>query len=106
MSLRAAGFGAVATARLPVEFQLIISFDLAAIAYVGSFVALMSEATPEYVAKLSSPFEPSGMSTLVGVIALSLISITAVATLQHMDAAPRWLQMLQLAASLAAICLA
>ena len=44
MSLLAAGLGGLATARLPGEVGLTICFDLAAIVYVGLFVALMKRA--------------------------------------------------------------
>lgn len=106
MSLLAAGLGGLATARLPGEVGLTICFDLAAIVYVGLFVALMNRATPEHAAELSSHSEPSDMRILAGVILLSLVSITAVGALQHPDTCSRPVRMLHLGASLAAIILA
>ncbi len=106
MSLVAAGLGAFATARLPDAVRLTICFDLAGIVYVGLFVALMNAATPEHAAELSSRTEPSGARMLAGVILLSLVSITAVGALQHLDAPSRLVRMLHLGASLVAIFLA
>ncbi len=106
MSLLAAGLGGLATARLPGEVGLTICFDLAAIVYVGLFVALMNAATPEHAAELSSRSEPSDMRILAGVIILSLISVTAVGALQHPNAPSHPVRMLHLGASLAAIFLA
>ncbi|MFY9658426.1 MAG: hypothetical protein WAK01_17900 [Methylocystis sp.] len=86
MSLLAAGLGAVATARLPAEVSLTICFDLAAIVYVGLFVALMNAATPEYAAEVSSRSDPSYLLILAFAILLSLVSVAAVRALQHLDA--------------------
>ena len=106
MSLLAAGLGGLAAARLPGEVRLTICFDLAAIVYVGLFVALMNAATREHAAELSSHSEPSDLRILAGVILLSLVSITAVGALQHPDAPSPPVRMLHLGASLAAIFLA
>ena len=106
MSVLAAGLGTLVTLPLPGEMRLIIIFDLAAIAYLGLFVALMSVATPEHAAELSHRSEPSSARMLVGVVLMSLVSLTAVAALQHLDNDSRWLHGIHLASSLLAICLA
>src|SRR5208337_149129 len=106
MSVLAAGLGTLVTLPLPGEMRLIIIFDLAAIAYLGLFVALMSVATPAHAAELSHRSGPSRARTLVGVVLMSLVSVTAVAALLDLDTDLRWLHRIHLASSLLAICLA
>jgi uncharacterized membrane protein len=66
----------------------------------------MNVATPEQAAELSHRSEPSSVRLLVGVVLLSLVSLTAVAALHHPDNDSRWLHTIQLASSLLAICVA
>jgi uncharacterized membrane protein len=54
MSFLAAVLGILVTLPLPGELKPIICFDLAAIAYLGLFLVLMSVATPEQAAELSN----------------------------------------------------
>jgi hypothetical protein len=91
MSFLAGGLGILVTRPLPGELQAIICFDLAAIAYLGLFLVLMNVATPEQAAELSHSSEPSSARMLVGVVLLSLVSLTAVAALHHPDNDSRWL---------------
>jgi hypothetical protein len=51
----------------------------------------MNVATPEQAAELSHSSEPSSARMLVGVVLLSLVSLTAVAALHHPDNDSRWL---------------
>jgi len=105
-SLLAVGLVAVATAGLPLQSRLFLSFDVAAIVYVGLFAALISKPAPAPPVRKWNVSKLSGIATLVAVFVLSLIGITAVATLQRLNSAPHWMKMLHLAASLAALCLA
>jgi len=102
--LLAAALGFLVTWRLDLETRLIIAFDLGAIVYLGLFVTLMNEATPQQAAELSSRTEPSGTLMLVGVIVMSVVSIAAVGAMHQPG--PDAPKIVYLVSSLAAICLA
>ncbi len=81
MSFLAAGVGVLLTIPLPHhEMKMIIAFDLAAIIYVGLFVALMNRATPEDTAELSQSHRSESRKILVlaGIVVMSLVSAIAV----------------------------
>src|SRR5450631_3771638 len=65
----------VATFRLPPEMRAIVSFDAAAVVYVGLFYTLISRTTAEQAAVRSSRDELRGAITIVAVVLLSLVSV-------------------------------
>ena len=103
-SLLAALLAALVTMKLPTETRILVSFDLAALTYVGLFVALMSVSTPEQSADLARQGELSGARVLVGAVVLSLVSVSVVAALvNNLADAARWLRVTHIIISVAAL---
>jgi uncharacterized membrane protein len=59
-ALLAGALSALATFRLPPEMRTVISFDTAAVIYVGLFYTLISGTTAEHAAALASRHELRG----------------------------------------------
>ena len=97
----------LATFRLPPEMRTIISFDAAAVIYVGLFYTVISRATADQAAMMSSRHELRGAATILAVVLLSIVSIVAVAALlNNLAHAPHWLNVIHLTTSLLAVALA
>jgi uncharacterized membrane protein len=111
LRLLAAAFAALSgillTWHLPREMRLVISFDLATLAYVLIFFQLMRVATPQQAADISHGQEPRGVTVLFGVVLLSFVSFSIVAAmLDNMNGASHLLRIIHLSTSLLAIILA
>jgi uncharacterized membrane protein len=102
MALLAAMVGFLVTPGLSGEMRFILSFDLAAITYVGLFVTLMSMATPEDCVKLSTQSRWRNFHLLL-LLLLTLVGVSVVPILARPDNSS--LRMLHYGASLLAICL-
>jgi uncharacterized membrane protein len=103
-ALLVAALGALATIALPTGICIIISFDLAALTYVGLFFGLMSVATPVQSAELGRLGEPSGVRVLVGTVLLSVVSVSVVAALVNsLRDAVKWLRVVHMVASVLAL---
>jgi uncharacterized membrane protein len=74
----AIGIGALATRTLPVELQIVVSFDLGALVYLALFYLLMSAATPEQCADLSQRWAPAGALVAIAVVLLSVVTTSAI----------------------------
>jgi uncharacterized membrane protein len=101
----AAGVGLFVTMALPVDMRLIMCFDLAAIAYVGLFVRLMSVAKPEDCVELSTRRSRRKNLHLLLMVLVSLAGAAAITVLSRPDNAPQSLRIVHYGASLLAICL-
>ena len=102
--LPAAVLGFLATWPLDFGTRLIVGLDVGAFVYLGLFVTLMNQTTQEQAAELASKTEPSGAIVLLGVIAMSLISVVAVGALHQPG--PDAPKIVYLASSLSAVVLA
>ena len=106
-ALLAGALTVLATFRLPPEMRTVISFDAAAVIYLGLFYTLLSRITAEHSAVSHSRYELRGAHTLVAVVLLSLVSVIAVAAmLNNLAHAPHWLNVIHLTTSLLAVALA
>jgi uncharacterized membrane protein len=102
MAVVAAVIGFLATPHLPGDMRFIVCFDLAAIAYVGLFVGLMTIATPEVCAELSTQSRWRNFHLLL-LILLTLVGIGVIPILARPDTSSH--RILHYGASLLAICL-
>jgi uncharacterized membrane protein len=102
VSLVAAGVGFLVTPALPGDMRFIICFDLAAITYVGLFVTLMSIATPQLCAELSthSRWRNFHLSLL---ILLTLVGVGVIPILARPDNTSQLLRIFHYGAALLAI---
>jgi uncharacterized membrane protein len=78
-AVAAAAIGVLATVGLPIDFRVVVPFDLAAATYLTLFFWLMSVATPQQSADLSRRMEPSGPKVLIATVVLSVVAIATIA---------------------------
>jgi uncharacterized membrane protein len=102
VALVAAVAGFAATPHLNGHMRFIVCFDLAALTYVGLFVALMSMAAPEDCAQLSARSRWRNFHLFL-LILLTVVGISVIPILAHPDNSS--LRILHYGASLLAICL-
>ena len=97
---------ALLTQDLPMEFILLLSYDVAVLVYLALFVLLMRRASPDDSAKISRHGEPSGQPILLVVVALSVMTLVGVAAmLSKSNANAGWVTNLHMAASQLAVLL-
>jgi uncharacterized membrane protein len=102
VSLVAAGIGFLVTTGLPGDMRFIICFDLAAIAYVGLFVTLMSIATTKDCIELSTRSRWRNFHLLL-LILLTLVGVAAIPIMARPDNSSQLLRIFHYGVSLLAI---
>jgi uncharacterized membrane protein len=105
-ALIAAAVAGLLSRRLPEDINLLLTYDCGVVAYIVLFCILVVRASPEDAAEISRRGEPNSKLMLLGVIALSVVSLVAVAAmLNNPGSRPRWLHNLHMTASLLAVIL-
>ena len=74
----AVAIGAATTRALPVELQIVVSFDLGALVYLVLFYMLMAAATPEQCADLAQRSTSAGPVVAIAVVLLSVVTTSAI----------------------------
>jgi uncharacterized membrane protein len=94
------------TRGLPNELNLLISYNIGVGVYLVLAGALMRRASPGDAAELSRRGEPNNILTLIVVVALTVVSLVAVAAmLNNPGDRPRWQHNLHMTLSLLAVIL-
>ena len=104
LALVAAAIGFLMTPGRPGDLRFIICFDLAAITYIGLFIKLMTIATPEDCAELSTLYRRQNFHMFL-LILLTLVGVSAIPILSRQDNSPQLMRLFHYGASLLAICL-